>query len=783
MGRTTPHLALHAKLSVMYMGGRDTPAGMVAPYPEFFAGLASLAGRTADALDGAGLTEPFDPRAAAAEMASQIALYRQFQSRDSQAQRQSHEEWQVAMEKTAPFVQVLSEQREKQRRLDASQKAHDRTVADLEELAKRVAGQDRANEDEIQILKQFAAAAETKVPGLLREFATACERLEKLAAKTADGIPLTDDDSKWIRGYGAALAKFHFYDGNSYLTPLDNFPIVARVFVNPLVDHVLHAGLGRPQALYVIVPEGNKLRLYQGAVMTYREFTRAAGEPLDDESWRAIVFRGLAPPPPLFTRSFYAEADAKELIRMIRDTPRRKDFEGDYERDKQIEQAARLLLTRASTENLPDVFMLLRNIKPGDDDLAELLAETISRLATTNDVPKFIALLTTIQSRSHGWPDDIMPALARAIAKTPWEPHQLQLIRLLTHDQTEVAVAASQILASKPEALDVRTLSQDFGRQPPRTRRLYCKLLSRVIERPEARSTLLRAVQDSDDAVRWQAVSAMYAAKWNDSNSVAALVSRLGDSNHCVRFGAAFALGKLGAAEAAPVLLESLRASRQASELSDEEWDRQIAAVSTRDTDGSRWGREPDELPSFFANSRARNNLRQADTQTDILWILRPAGLRMGRLAGFTFEGAAVTALGELEYIPATEMLLERLGGENHDVAVQALRRLDPARLEQELFSMALNRQADARRRATAVNGILDLNAANRARDLAPLLDETEIIVAMPPRAGSDWRLCDHAAIVMAKLLDWETTPQSALDPAQREELIQKLRDWARDQR
>ena len=41
--------ALHTKLSVSYLGLVTPPKGMVAPYPEFFSGLAVLARRTAAA--------------------------------------------------------------------------------------------------------------------------------------------------------------------------------------------------------------------------------------------------------------------------------------------------------------------------------------------------------------------------------------------------------------------------------------------------------------------------------------------------------------------------------------------------------------------------------------------------------------------------------------------------------------------------------------------------------------------------------------------------------------
>ena len=73
---------------------------------------------------------------------------------------------------------------------------------------------------------------------------------------------MTEDDSRWIENYGVTLDGFHFYYGNSYEVPRDDFPIVTRVFSNPRMDAMLYAGLARPQALYVIVPDGKALQLF-----------------------------------------------------------------------------------------------------------------------------------------------------------------------------------------------------------------------------------------------------------------------------------------------------------------------------------------------------------------------------------------------------------------------------------------------------------------------------------------------------------------------------------------
>ena len=81
--------------------------------------------------------------------------------------------------------------------------------------------------------------------------------------------------------------------------------MVTRVFSSPLTSSMLYAGVARPQALYVIIPQGKTLQLFCGAVLAYREFVRPNDPLLDDDSWREMIFKGQAPPPPPFTRSFF----------------------------------------------------------------------------------------------------------------------------------------------------------------------------------------------------------------------------------------------------------------------------------------------------------------------------------------------------------------------------------------------------------------------------------------------------------------------------------------------
>jgi hypothetical protein len=94
--------------------------------------------------------------------------------------------------------------------------------------------------------------------------------------------------------------------------PQDDFPLVTPVFASPIKDRILYAGLGRPEALYVIVDVDGQPVLYRGAVLSYREFTRPTQEPVDDSSWREEIRAGKMPAPPPFTNSFRKTTPAEE---------------------------------------------------------------------------------------------------------------------------------------------------------------------------------------------------------------------------------------------------------------------------------------------------------------------------------------------------------------------------------------------------------------------------------------------------------------------------------------
>ena len=296
--------ALHTKLSAMCRGTVFPPQGMVAPYPAFFSGLAKLSRRTAETFETASFTEPFEVQHTASDLLEKIALSRQdFQPTDEN-------DWANRYTKMEQFYRFQNWYDEKHREeLQKDRNSYKKLQADLEQLARRCAERGQATEAEAEILRAYFNSRQA-TSRLFKDFAPVCDRLAELATKSRTGETLTGEDAAWIENYGTVLASFHFYYGNSYLVPRDDFPIIARVFSNPLTSAMMYAGLARPQALYVLIPSGKRLQLYRGAVMTYREFVRPYDQLLDDESWRELIGQGNTPPAPPFTRGFYADRAA-----------------------------------------------------------------------------------------------------------------------------------------------------------------------------------------------------------------------------------------------------------------------------------------------------------------------------------------------------------------------------------------------------------------------------------------------------------------------------------------
>jgi hypothetical protein len=730
--------AIHSKISVSYMGMISPPKGMVAPYPEFFSGLATLSRRTAAGFQTAGLGQEFEAKTAANSLFQLLNLSQGLsRARDEkELERQSGK-----LEQLGRFQNRYYEKHKAELEKEGDRDAWRRLESQLKDLAQRCAASGEASEADTATLRLFFDCRQD-IARLLGEFASVCDRLAELARKQLTGHELSEDDARWIENYGVTLAGFHFYYGNSYEVPRDNFPIVTRVFSNPLSDSMLYAGLARPQALYVIASDGKSSQLYRGAVMTYREFVRPNDQLLDDDSWRELVSKGQTPPAPPFTRSFCAETSAAELIERLKAQGTRENF--NY------------------------------------GDIDETMWQIRSR-ATTNDLPALLNLLVTSTNSA----DSVTPEIAEIIARLRWEPYQADLVNLLATPDSILADSAAQILIQRPMSLDVKKLISDFQSQPPRARRCYCVLLGSVAHESEAAGNLLLgATHDVDDGVRWQAVLAIGSTNWNGERSVTALLECLEDANQFVAAAAAHSLARRRATNAAPKLLGELERRIQSNRPSDDDTRLQIKAItadmerSSRPVGGYSGGLQSVLDPD---NLSLRLSLRVPDRAKQMAARRLPPQPFAFPLHDFTLVDALIEGLADLRYTPAVDELLKLRGTAYDTAATRALSQIVPERLAADLLAKARDNQLDSYLREQALVKLCNLALTNSVREIVPLLEDVTPIVYERSLPGPEWRICDRAAVSIALMLGWEEPIRLRyLTPERREELIKRARDWAK---
>ena len=291
--------AAHLKLAVTVLDGDEQPPGYVSPYPEFFRALGELARRTAPVLTK--FRQDLDPTVAGREVLEGLDVEARGLSgtvvSDREAMKFSttrHRLWKL----------YCAYRRQTETPDPSAQVRRPPQAETLDRLARRWIKGENLDAGDWELIQQWATPEGRDPVKLLPRFADTCDRLAEIANRELDGESLDDEDAQFIRNYGERLAAFHFYDSYAWMYPVDDFPLVAPVLLNPLTGQILYAGLGRPEALYVILHVDGKLVLHRGAVLSYREFPRPTGESVDDDSWAAEVKTGDIPPPPKFTSSF-----------------------------------------------------------------------------------------------------------------------------------------------------------------------------------------------------------------------------------------------------------------------------------------------------------------------------------------------------------------------------------------------------------------------------------------------------------------------------------------------
>lgn len=142
------------------------------------------------------------------------------------------------------------------------------------------------------------------------------QRLQRLAEKELRGESLSADDALFIHRYGIELEKLTKaaeYDTTPAAAGTGEPPqaqLVADIATTP--DGIVHVGSGRIFHIFVAVPVDGTIIVMRGGVYSFYEFTEA--ERLSDETWRARLDAGQAPPRPAWMKPIEVDATVASLL-------------------------------------------------------------------------------------------------------------------------------------------------------------------------------------------------------------------------------------------------------------------------------------------------------------------------------------------------------------------------------------------------------------------------------------------------------------------------------------
>lgn len=274
-------LSLQAKSAINIMGMKSTPPGFVEENPEFFARLARLVDKTADALDNAGCLQPANVEEAD-RMRQAAAILRRMPDQPLPATPRQ------------PFVGISDKQLTF---LWSTMEGlgHGPGWKVLEALPGPEFGQRRDEllaelEKRATDIELGAIEAYSQIEPLSSRWKTLSRivhTLEALAHKELRGAPWSAEDEIFLRDYGRQIAGVLGYFGTSWLIPRDDAPRWAEVCAFTNRGTSLAAAVGRPREIFVLHPWQGMEVLCRGSVMQYYEYE--SSERLTDDEWRGLL--------------------------------------------------------------------------------------------------------------------------------------------------------------------------------------------------------------------------------------------------------------------------------------------------------------------------------------------------------------------------------------------------------------------------------------------------------------------------------------------------------------
>ena len=267
-------LQLSSREDARWMGFSEQPPGFVEPLPDFYHHLGIATG---EGLDPKSFRKIASLRLAM-NLEKLIVHLKLAEAKQSDASiGGNHHYFKVSnqsdlLNRLIPRPRDASEIEETWDWVDTNQR---RTVREgLEELLQRYWSGERKT---LEILGKESADLEDDLSPRWAALAATCFRLEAMAERQLSGKPWRESDIDFLKGYGMHLGWLMFYEGNSYLSPDDDAPRIARYATDasPQGTRVHHAAVARPRLMLLRYPDqaGNSV-LCQGSVYSFRHVER-----------------------------------------------------------------------------------------------------------------------------------------------------------------------------------------------------------------------------------------------------------------------------------------------------------------------------------------------------------------------------------------------------------------------------------------------------------------------------------------------------------------------------
>ncbi len=734
--------ALRAKPNVSWECEALLPPAYVSPYPAFFDGLAALSRSTARVFERV-LAPPIDRRKTAARLLACLRLAQvPFDQRTWWARAETEAEHQA--EAVMETFRSLH---------DASDLEPQEVVAALKAVAARWR-QEAPLSAKDQILLHAFAFGDHPVLSRLEELAQLCGDLARIARLQQAGRALAKTDRWLLHGYAQTLAHLQFYEDSAYLDPRDDLPIVSTVYISRLRNQRLYAGVGRPEALYVIIRRGGERVLHRGAVLNFREFVRDAEDPFTDAAWRERVRAGRIPPPPAFTGRFRRAGVAAKLADAIRG--------GDVAVDPTLLAGA--AVTDALLDRLAEA-----NTRRDLERLERLLRGRL----TDEHVPRLVPMLDAVE-------DERREVGARLVRDLDWTDHAARLMETVRTSMTDRGEIAAYVLSGRPEALDLEALLAGFAKQPSRIQhRLLCFLTFVGGVEPRVRACIMQALADDHPAVRLGAIYAVRECGLDTEAVRGRLASRLRDPVPAVVTAAVCALGRLDVQAVAPRLLERLQKECAAADGTwKQEPNREEEAVLRQRRalgEASRRWRAPVRLtrPRFHPGGPAFDaTVRETGEITEYGW---PGS---GYFSRRSLADVLVEVLVDLHYAPAKETFRKLFRRDARAVrGMEELLLIAPSKANARFLCDAAKDPHAGRRPTTFICYLETMYGAKSLPYLVELLD-----CRQPVREPEidPYSAAEHAAAAIARILEFRHADTFLLrfhdDEAKRAAFIRRMR-------